>query len=447
MLSIQENEDLTRVGPGTPMGELLRRYWHPVAASAQLWENPTKAVRILGESLVLYRDRGGKLGLIGESCPHRRVNLLYGIPEQEGLRCPYHGWLFDETGRCLEMPAEAPDSTFKDRVSTTAYPVQEMAGLVFAYLGPAPAPLPPRYDVYAAPNVVREIGGTVLPCNWLQCMENTVDPVHVEWLHQYYVNYLRGAMGKPPLTRDIRRHKKIGFNVFEHGIVKRRVLQGEAEDSDFWQIGHPLVFPNILRNGSGGESGYMAFQVRVPLDDTHTWQLFVMAYRPGIPTPPQERVPYFDVPYKNDDGRFITDFIDGQDMFAWVSQGPVAERHLEKLGESDVGITLYRRLLKEQMDRVRRGQDPMEVYRDPAENELIELFHETMREPGAYRKYKFTGGHMKYSPSLGEVQELYRQAEALEDAGEPLHDYTPPPRSAWESSEPRLRRESSLFSA
>ena len=142
-----------------------------------------------------------------------------------------------------------------------------------------------------------------------------------------------------------------------------------------------------------------------------------MAYRPGIPTPPQERVPYFDVPYKNDDGRFITDFIDGQDMFAWVSQGPVAERHLEKLGELDVGITLYRRLLKEQMDRVRRGQDPMEVYRDPAENELIELFHETMREPGAYRKYKFTGGHMKYSASLGEVQELYRQAEALEDAG------------------------------
>ena len=445
MLNVQENERLTRVGPGTPMGELLRRYWHPVAASAQMDAEPTRAVRLLGESLVLYRDRSGTLGLIQESCPHRRVNMLYGIPEQEGLRCPYHGWLFNQRGECLEMPAEAPDSTFKDRVRITAYPVQELAGLVFAYLGPAPAPLLPRYDVYVADNVVRQIGATVLPCNWLQCMENTVDPVHVEWLHQYYVNYLREAMGKPPLTKKILRHKKIGFNVFEHGIVKRRVLEDETEDSDYWQIGHPLVFPNILRNGAGGESGYMAFQIRVPLDDTHTWQVFLMAYRPGVPVPPQESVPYFDVPYKNQDGSFITDFIDGQDMFAWVSQGPVAERHLEKLGESDTGVILYRNLLQEQLELVQRGEDPMEVYRDPGQNEIIELFHESVHRPGLFKGYKFTGGHMKFSPTLGEVQELYRQAEALGESGGPLHPYTPPPSSSWEKSEHHQRRESSLF--
>ena len=119
MLSVKENERLTRVGPGTPMGELMRRYWHPIAASKELQENPTKSVRLLGESLVLYRDRQGRLGLIDEACAHRRVNLLYGIPEERGLRCPYHGWLYDETGQCLEMPAEAPDST---RVCHTCRP-------------------------------------------------------------------------------------------------------------------------------------------------------------------------------------------------------------------------------------------------------------------------------------------------------------------------------------
>ena len=122
MLTKEQNQMLTEVGPGTPMGELMRRYWQPIAALSQLKENPTKAVRLLGEDLVLFRDRSGTLGLIQESCPHRRVNLLYGIPEEHGLRCPYHGWLFDETGQCLEMPAEAPDSTFKDRVTAKSYP-------------------------------------------------------------------------------------------------------------------------------------------------------------------------------------------------------------------------------------------------------------------------------------------------------------------------------------
>ena len=122
MLTAQENERLMRVGPGTPMGELMRRYWHPVAAVAELDDNPVKAVRILGESLVVYRDRKGGYGLIDDTCPHRRISLEYGIPENEGLRCPYHGWLFDGTGQCLEMPAEAPESTFLSRVKIKGYP-------------------------------------------------------------------------------------------------------------------------------------------------------------------------------------------------------------------------------------------------------------------------------------------------------------------------------------
>ena len=171
MLHARENERLTRVGPGTPMGELMRRYWHPIATTGQMADEPTRAIRILCESLVLYKDRSGTLGLIQESCPHRRVNLLYGIPEQHGLRCPYHGWLFDESGRCLEMPAEAPDSTFKDRVTALSYPVQELGGLIWAYLGPAPAPLLPRWDLFVQDGLYRDMLGVVLPCNWLQILE------------------------------------------------------------------------------------------------------------------------------------------------------------------------------------------------------------------------------------------------------------------------------------
>ncbi|HEY3118955.1 MAG TPA: Rieske 2Fe-2S domain-containing protein, partial [Chloroflexota bacterium] len=169
MLSAEENERLTQVGPGTPMGRLLRRYWHPIAAQTQLEKEPVKAVTLLGESLVLYRDLGGQLGLLAEPCMHRRASLAYGIPEARGLRCPYHGWLYAEDGQCLEQPAEpafrwtdsggpssaesagleaqARGDSFADRIRTTAYPVEELGGLIFAYLGELPAPALPRYNV------------------------------------------------------------------------------------------------------------------------------------------------------------------------------------------------------------------------------------------------------------------------------------------------------------
>ena len=145
MLSAEDNAALTRVGRGTPLGELMRRYWQPIAGVAELKNNPTKAIRLLGEDLVLFKDQRGQLGLIDASCAHRRVNLLFGIPEENGLRCPYHGWLYDQTGQCLEMPAEAPDSTFPSRVKLKSYPVETLGGLVFAYLGPEPAPMVPHY--------------------------------------------------------------------------------------------------------------------------------------------------------------------------------------------------------------------------------------------------------------------------------------------------------------
>lgn len=267
MLSFEENEKLTRVGPSTPMGELLRRYWYPVGGSEELKGHGTKLVKILGESLVLYRDRKGRLGLIDDTCPHRRVSLLYGIPEDDGLRCPYHGWKFDRMGKCLEQPAEPAGSTFKDRVTIKAYAVEELAGLIWAYLGPRPVPLLPRWDLLVQPGVLREAGWTVIPCNWLQCMENSLDPVHVEWLHGHFDKYVIEQLGSPELQRKIFHHEKIGFSVFEHGIIKRRVLEGGSEEDDDWRSGHPVLFPHILRSGLSASDG--ALQCRVPMDDTH----------------------------------------------------------------------------------------------------------------------------------------------------------------------------------
>jgi 5,5'-dehydrodivanillate O-demethylase len=139
MLIEEENRTLTQVGPGTPMGELMRRYWHPIAATAELDDQPTKAVRLLGEDLVLYRDLSGTYGLIGRRCAHRGVDLVHGLPEECGLRCIYHDWVYDETGQCIEQPFEEtmhPGGRFKEKIRITAYPVQTKAGLLWAYLGP-----------------------------------------------------------------------------------------------------------------------------------------------------------------------------------------------------------------------------------------------------------------------------------------------------------------------
>src|SRR5262249_6479673 len=157
--------------------------------------------------------------------------------EATGLRCPYHGWLFDSTGSCLEQPAEPDESTFKNRIRTAAYPVQELGGMVFAYLGPEPAPLLPRFDLFGMDGVLRCVGRAEIPCNWLQIMENSVDATHVEWLHGRYFSYVldRKHPGEEnDLSRFAKHHKKIGFDVFEWGIIKRRVLEGSTEEDDDW---------------------------------------------------------------------------------------------------------------------------------------------------------------------------------------------------------------------
>ena len=415
MLTVEENERLTKVGPGTPMGELMRRYWHPIWTSAGLDENPVHKVKLLGESLVLYRDRKGGLGLIGDTCAHRRISMLYGIPEEEGLRCPYHGWLYDGTGQCIEMPAEAPDSTFPSRVKIAGYPVQELGGLVFAYLGPEPVPLVPRWDLFVMDNVARDIGVTEIPCNWLQCMENSLDPVHTEWLHGHYYNYemSRKPDDDPRGSRFVRgvipHHEKIGFDVFEHGIIKRRIRAGGSEEDHEWSVGHPVLIPNILRVG-------WTFQIRVPMDDTHTSHFMYGVYPapPGVKDYKQDQVPVYDIPIKDEDGRHVTDFVLGQDMMAWVTQGPLADRQLERLAESDQGVILYRRLLREQMAIVEDDGEPMNVFRDPEKNKILHIPVEHSLESGA-RVGRLGSGQAPYSKLIDEIEEQWANAPAATD--------------------------------
>jgi 5,5'-dehydrodivanillate O-demethylase len=366
MLTKEANERLTQVGMGTPMGALLRRYWHPVATLPELMSEPVLAVTVFGENLALYRTEAGDMGLVAQRCPHRGASLAYGIPEADGLRCAYHGWKFDSRGSCLEQPAEPGDSTFKDRVRVPAYPVQEMGGLIWAYLGPTPAPLLPRFDLFVRDDLEREIGITRLPCNWLQIMENSLDPVHLEYLHSVYMNYVLKRQGKPPASQT-KHHERIAFDLFEYGIVKRRLWVGDSEDSDEWQIGHPILFPNILSVGDGGRS---QFQIRVPIDDTHTYHIWYRTKPRAEKTPIQDpaAIPVLDYAYKHEDGRLVVDTVSGQDMMVWVTQGPISDRTTERLGTTDKGVIMYRALLEEQMLKVERGEEPMAVVRDPAKN-------------------------------------------------------------------------------
>jgi 5,5'-dehydrodivanillate O-demethylase len=418
METAEQNELLTRIGPGTPMGNLMRRYWQPVAALAELERRWTKKVRLLGEDLVLFRDRQGRLGLIEEQCPHRRASFLHGIPTRDGIRCPYHGWEFDGAGKCLSQPNEPDNPAFRAKVCTTAYPVEAMGGLAWAYLGPAPRPLLPRFDGFVAEGAIRMMGRALLPVNWLQIMENSMDPIHTEWLHGHHYEFLKEQEGvKVAISAH---HEKIDFREFEFGLTKHRLLAGHSEDGDDWRIGHPVVFPNILAVGNGDEAKrYYSFQIRVPVDDTHTLHLWYNAYMPpkdaAVPKHLLERVYVYDVPYRDANGEFIVDNIDGQDMMAWVTQGPIADRTRENLGSSDKGVATYRRVLRRELKKIAQGEDPIGVVRDPARNVRIDL-------PNERKKHHNSDGfaafmmrtHARYSPIAHEVAALFEGKAARE---------------------------------
>lgn len=362
MLTKEENERLTQVGPGTPMGELLRRYWHPVGTIADLDKDPVRPVRLLGEDLVLFRSEAGELGLVARRCAHRGLSLEYGIPQPHGLRCAYHGWTYNSEGKVVDMPFEPACLPLK----ITAYPVEELGGLVWAYLGPEPRSLLPRWDIFVRGDWNKEIRVTPLPCSWLQCMDNSLDPIHFEHLHGVYGNYMMKKLGKPPMLHPAR-HVKIDFDVWEYGIYKRRLLEGRPDDDPDWTTGHPILFPNILAQG-GPDGG--SFQMRIPSDDTHTMHICINGHRPKPGEELTTEVPVTHDPLTYDDlGRVFAPHIVRQDEMVWVAQGPITDRTAEHLVTSDKGVLLYRRLLLENIAKVECGEDPMGVVRDPEVNE------------------------------------------------------------------------------
>jgi 5,5'-dehydrodivanillate O-demethylase oxygenase subunit len=422
MISERENDVLARVGAGTPMGDLQRRYWHVVGAVEELATRYTKRVRLLGEDLVLYRDRSGALGLIGEFCPHRRASLAYGIPAEDGIRCAYHGWKFDGSGACIEQPNEPAGSTFAGKVATAGYPVETLGGLIWAYLGPLPAPLLPRWDGLTNANVIRTCGWTIVDCNWLQIMENSLDPIHTEWLHGALPGFLNE--NRPGSARAFeRKHLKIAFDEFPYGIYKRRLLAGQTEDADDWKVGHPVLFPNILAVGSGGGDLWKvhSFQIRVPIDDEHTMHYCYDAYEApaGIDVPAQllGATRFYEIPKRNADGEYALDMTIVQDMMAWETQGPIAKRHLERLGTTDRGVILFRDMLKREIARMQAGEDPLGTIRDPAHNDVVEFHIER-------NKAHFTDGfevvmrrsHVRYSPIAQQICTMFARYNSREPA-------------------------------
>ena len=372
MLTKEENERLARVGPGTPAGEMLRRYWWPVGFSEQVASRGRpSAVRILGEDLVLFRDGVGAPGLVGLHCSHRGTSLEYGRVEEVGIRCSYHGWLYDRAGRCLDQPAEPEDSTFRDRIRHPAYPVQELGGLIFAYLGPDPAPLLPRYDVLLQEGGARVMGAKFDHCNWLQGAENAVDQSHLPFLHASV--YPSMAMKRP----------RVEWERTWYGVKATTRIPGIPTP----KYSH-LLFPsnNRVTTARVGTNPDHNIRWRVPVDDTKIANFWVNYYPHGEGEPGTVKVLGWranqpGVYERTEDGYWAVASTD-QDRMAGETQGVIMDRAAEHLGSSDRGVVLLRTMLLEAIQAVRQGRDPIGIIRRVEDNACI-TFDAQMEEIAA----------------------------------------------------------------
>ena len=366
MMTAEENERMTRVGRGTPMGELLRRYWMPIAGVSEFESRQTKPIRLMGENLVLFRDLGGTFGLIDRHCLHRRADLSYGMVDERGLRCNYHGWSFDQTGACISRPYEDtvnPARSGSAALRTAAYPVETRGGLVWAYLGPQPAPCLPDWEAFSWPNGFAQIVISELPCNWLQCQENSIDPVHFEWMHENWDQRLR--RGVAPYGP---KHLRLDFEEFDYGFTYKRIKEDSDETSPLWTVGRVFLWPNAFYLGEH-------FEWRVPVDDENTLSITWKYTRVPVESEPyvQESIPTWYGPIRDENGKWIDTHVMNQDFLAWVGQGTIADRTKETLGASDRGIVMIRRRFADDLERLSRRQDPKAVIRDPAKNVRVRL--------------------------------------------------------------------------
>jgi phenylpropionate dioxygenase-like ring-hydroxylating dioxygenase large terminal subunit len=373
----REDEELTHVGPGTPGGEYLRRFWQPVAYAEDLKDLPL-AVRIMGEDLVLFRDRSGRIGLLQRHCSHRGTSLEFGIVSERGIRCCYHGWLFDVDGRILETPNEPADRTLKDRLCHGAYPVHEYRGLVFAYMGPPHARPPfPVYDTFELPGYRLERGQlrgikSVKPCNWLQIQDNVVDLVHEAFLHAR----VTGVQFIDQNGRPMVELADVGELAFTETPIGLLVTETRRVGEDIWARTIEHICPNVVQiartpilpptyNGQPQELAFSPFitRWRVPIDDTNTLELSFVRLAEDEPNtyidapPPVTLSNYGGRPYEEQQRS-------PGDYEAQVGQRPIAIHALEHLTSTDRGVIMFRRMVRQGIRAVQRGEDPKGLCRD-----------------------------------------------------------------------------------
>ncbi|TFZ02553.1 ring-hydroxylating oxygenase subunit alpha [Ramlibacter henchirensis] len=401
MLSREENETLTRTGPGTPMGTLFRSYWLPVLLSEQLPEKdgPQVRVKILGEDLLAFRDAGGRVGLIEPRCPHRGADLYFGRNEEGGIRCAYHGWKFDADGRCLDMPTVPPETarTLCQKASIRSYPTREWGGMVWAYMAQAPAghepPPLPQMEFALVPPEHRYVSKKLQECNWAQAAEGGIDTAHFSFLHmpvarsneEFSERALRAVRGysAKSMSQDhvrwMREDPRPRYHVRRHaaGLVLGASRQGEPGEH-YWRIAQYLM-PCHGYTPSAAEGQTYHGQSWVPIDDHSCW-IFCYSWNPERPLTAQERASYVTggavypargadyVPLRNRSNEYLLDRrmqklenftgIEGvseQDAAIQDSQGEIADRTRELLGPTDVAVVHFRRLMLEAAAQVAGG--------------------------------------------------------------------------------------------
>jgi phthalate 4,5-dioxygenase len=392
MVSHVNNERMCLTGAAAPAGKLLRLYWQPVALAEELaGSRPVKAVRLMGEELVLFRDEEGRLGLLDRACPHRGADLAFGRREHGGLRCPFHGWLFDVTGRCLETPAEPEDSDFHQRIRQGSYPVREINGLVFAYLGTGAPPAFPDFDCFIAPDSHSFAFKGFMECNWLQALEVGIDPAHASFLHRFeedesteaeYGRQFRAASidSDVPMTRLMREYPRPKVDVEPTEFGMRLLTRRELNSRQTHLRVTNLVFPNAFAIPMSAEMTITQWHVPVEDGSNYWFALFTSFGRPvDKDEMRRQRLELYQLPdYKprlNRSNNWGYDLeeqrtktftgmgfdINVHDQWACESLGPIADRTREHLGSSDKAIIAYRRLLRRSIEQVAAGQTPIMV--------------------------------------------------------------------------------------
>ena len=402
MLSAEQNDLITRTGPGTPAGKLMRCYWQPAALVDELSGNrPVKPVRLLGENLVAFRDGQGRYGLIERSCPHRGTDLAFGRLERSGLRCSFHGWLFDVTGQCLETPAEPEGSRMCANIRQRAYPVVERNGILFAYLGGGDPPAFPHFDCFAAPHKHTFAFKGQIECNWLQSLEVGIDPAHTSFLHRFFHDEEPGTgYGKlfrdksidsdMPMTRIMREFPRPRIEVEPTEFGMRLITLRRISDANTHVRVTNLVFPNAFTIPMSSEMTIT--QWHVPIDDTrHYWYAIFTSF--GAPVDKDEmrrqRLALYElpdyIPRKNKSNDYGFDpheqeqetytgmgtDINVHDQWACESMGPIQDRTREHLGQSDKAITAYRRILRGAIEAAGNGGKPLMVLDAPTAAKII----------------------------------------------------------------------------